>query len=566
MGYAVTLDELRGTAHIARTGGTSGDFASADLALQDLHDSGFSGEVVFCGGRHVFAAGVTLSNADISVVLQSGATLVPEHTGLIGLMEFTGARSSLKGDGGILVETTVNDQVAVKFTGVLQPRLEGPWLEFQNSTATSANPMTGFHFSECVNIHCTQTSVYPNEGTRGWYFEGGTGGVWASNYWGTKTSGSLRNDDSTLSYTPRAGWRGLDIYGWEYFVAGQDCVFRGVGIVANSGIGSDDDTVGDTVVDAMIRVESSNSGESALDEEGHSKITGFLCESVHARNTIYIEGEPFFHLTDFQIGAGSGCKVFNLSTRTDCAIFVDGKGSKPSSNLWISGVSIHNQQWGEKSATSPPQIYLNGMDRCTIEGSEFGLVQKGPGILIRHEASFYVSIMNNVFYGTQDSSGGENPTNPISVIQVGAARNEVGAFFHYSGNVAKDFDNLWDSAAALPLGFAVANPVGLSFDRGITAFSGSVTMTAGTRNIAATGAFTNAVAGDLFEIRGSANNGGATTSNVGLMKILTVTDADNVIVATNTYFSDFVATETASMTIDFYPRHNSNVSYATVAV
>lgn len=587
MSYYVNLDrgsgmvriQLGNSAELSGAVNYLGPFQSIDRALNACFANGVDGDIWLPPGGHRFDAAVTCSTSAI-IHLQASTELIPNHTGAVGIITFTGDRCGLVGEGAIIVTTTVDDQSIVKFDSCLRPVLNGPSLEFQNTTATSANPMTGFEFTDCVNIACERTSVYPNEGTRGWYMNGGTGGHWSKNYWGTKTEGSLQNSPAE-SWTPRAGWRALDIYGWEYFVAGQDCVFRGVGSVADPSVDADDPS--DTVVDKMIRCESSNSGTGSLDEEGHSKITGFECEGVHARNTIYIKGMPFMNLTDFQIGAGSGCKVFNLSTRTDCAIYIDGQGSKPSSNVFMSGVSIHNQQWGAKGATSPPQVYLNGMDRCTITGCDFELLSRGPAILLRHEASFYVDIHSNTFYATQDTDGADGPTFPISVINVGASRNEAGTFITWANNVAKDFEEgfdstngAWEDPAALPLGFGLCDPVGLGFEasREISANMDIMTFTTAPLSnprIDSRGAnlFTNVSVGDLFDLSGPTTKGDANESNVGLMKVQAVdgTAGDWIDVEINTtYFTDFIADETnVACVLKFFPRMNTNRSFTTVS-
>lgn len=76
-----------------------------------------------------------------------------------------------------------------------------------------------------------------------------------------------------------------------------------------------------------------------------------------------------------------------------------------------------------------------------------------------------------------------------------------------------------------------------------TAINGtaSTTITASTRIVQQVGAFTNAVVGQWIKISGASNSG-----NNGWHKILTVTDADNVILSTG---STALADETASMTI-----------------
>lgn len=587
MSYCITQDRPGGL--IGVTSGTDqslsarrfGSFATMDEALRAVFANGVSGDIVLGPGKHRFAGSVTIPRA-CTIRWGSSTVLVPDHSGAIGCFEFTANDSHIQAaGGGILVSTAVNDQVMVKFTNVRGYSARGFYIDFDTEDGTSDNPMTGLSAESCVYGRVTDMSIYPGMGTRGWYFEDGSFLKFDHCHWGSKSGGTLLQGDLSPNWTHRNGWRGVEVNGTSYHDICDACTFHAVGIV-NDGDDLDDDE-DDVIVDKAIYVHSSNFGESSTDEQGHSRCRGFIMEGVDARNSVYITGQQFYHLHDGEIGAASACKQFDPSmNRYDCAVFfgiqASGPNQKGNPNITVSGLKIHNHQFGPmESNVAPPQMYISGVDRAAIFDNDFELMKRGPGIIINHATSAGVAITGNRFFSNEVD---EAPPVAIKMLTLTAQRVEAGRFTLIANNVARGMANPFTHVHALPLGFTgPVNPVGVEFDPNMT-ITGTMDFTvkassgSGLPRISdpatAGSMFANVQVGDYFDLRGPAATGTTIKSTLGLMKVADVdpsADWIDVEIDTDTvsFFTDFVSTETGvSATLSFYPRGvNTNLSFTT---
>ncbi|MBK8100616.1 MAG: hypothetical protein IPK26_26300, partial [Planctomycetes bacterium] len=100
-----------GSGYVSIENGRHGVFTadSPNAVLDWVRNNAFSGRVVFQPGVYLFSSSATLPNANLEIVLERGSTLVPSHSGAIGLFEMTGDNAAITGGGKVSIPNWVNN-------------------------------------------------------------------------------------------------------------------------------------------------------------------------------------------------------------------------------------------------------------------------------------------------------------------------------------------------------------------------------------------------------------------------------------------------------------------------
>ena len=461
----------------------------------------FSGSLVYGPGVHLFTGSETLPNANLSVVIEPGAALLPAHTGAIGLFELTGDNVAITGGGQILIPTWVNNQVVMKITGATRPRVRDLLFKWSATGGSSANPMTGLLLHDCHSESVTGNLAFPVAGSVPFRSNLCDAGVWSGN--------TVRPE---AKRTPTSGGTYVDVYVPFWMHGMQLSTFEANECYGLGGASSKLEYA------LLMQWDADLAGE-----QGHNRITGNRFEACYAKRWIALYGGNFSRIDHNLLGqneaaAGTmdyatftaGSQVINAAIHVDSSNHL-GSGQQ-AVHTQIHDNDIHN--WGGDS----PVIAAGRCTRLYIRNNTFGLINAITGAIAIDgdtcSGSIYVD--GNTF------DGGGTQDRAVYVIQLAAtspaALTEMPLLI--KDNTADGFVQAFEPVGGI---HGPYDPFGMGFEDALTiavdtiSFQ-SIATSAGDfpRLLDSGSGFGSIVVGDYVQLLGATNK-----SNRGVWKVRT---------------------------------------------
>lgn len=375
---------------------TVGQFATVNKAFDRAFESDTTGTVTFASpGTYIWGSTASTVNRSRKKLLIPPTVTLVAGSASVGIATFNGDDITVEGGGLIRVDSWVNDQEVMVFTGrgiVVQD------LTFKvNATAgrltnaTTSNPMSLIHFNDAYEKRVDGITFLPGLGFICIESTNGNALYIDRCRFTNDTDGGLGGTD-VLNVTPRCLYRGIDIVGDEWGrISGCRFWAQGDGAGA-TGTASE--------VDALIRMVRPSTPTNA--EGGHFLVSGNTTEACSAPKAIQLWGMYSTTLTGNIFG-------WNLSPNAtgEAQIVVtgiDGTASGSASNgIYIMANDFHNNA---TTSTAASFIYADAVDNLNINGNNFGVIAASVEAVIRLLSANVeeVSVLANVFQA-QASTG-----------------------------------------------------------------------------------------------------------------------------------------------------------------
>jgi len=343
-----------GTGAIGSVGDVNVDknTAGSDLnAVLAALRANFGGTVELLAGDYYGDMQLDMSGPKpLRVVLQPGVTWYVRHAGPVGFAWISANDSSIQGAGRIVVDTWVNDQVAIRVDGTRRCAVEDVQIDYLATGGTTSNPMIGVLFSGTWECSSRNLHVYPATGVVGVRQQLGLNNLHQSFHY---TYGAPKYVSDV--FTGRQGYLGFDAIDTQWCTL-RDFHAFGVGDQSTEDVGTGV-TAGFTPgvrPKAMIRF----TGTGAIgSEDGHSIIDSPVIELCATQAGLLLEGAGgWIDVDNFFMGIGNG-GIYKLG---DAAIKITNSGARDTARVRINGGQIHNL--GRDQATA--QIYF-----ATLKGT-----------------------------------------------------------------------------------------------------------------------------------------------------------------------------------------------------
>ena len=383
---------------------TGGEYAAHE-AIGRAIAGDTSGTIALVGSGAVAVSSAIVSDrSGFTLELPAGLDLRPSGSGSIGLFDFSGSRVHLKGPGGVLVDSWVNDQVVVKFRTGSGCTVEG--LQFKATTGTAgsaSNPMDFLRFDTSVDKTVERCHFIPARGMRCIRSQDGNRLIALRNRFTNAVDGGFLGSPTTL-----ACYRVIDIEDEEWFQVVGNIAF-GLG-GADVGGGTPTLTANDDSVDAVLRYYSNVEGSGGtLQEHGHCLIKGNQFEYCVGTKAVQLYGLKWGIVEGNIFGPNS----LPWNEGEGLVILDESASGRTCDDVTIADNSIHNPSQDHASGNGAgASIYAKNCKRLKIDGNTIDNVKTENSIFVKSSCT-RTKITNNDFYALVGA--GSAPASPVKI-------------------------------------------------------------------------------------------------------------------------------------------------------
>ena len=359
-----------------------------DRAIDSLPDAG--GVIAVGSGTYYFDRWVTVTRDNIRIVMSDGATIIPRHTGTTGVFRAVGVDSFRVEGGRVLVDTWVDDQIAVEIKQSIESGVHSVTFEATTTDGDNESPARFVYSNDSLSTYVHECRFLPNKAFLCVEAYGRATGLHVDgNYAGPADRTSFAPaGGSSPTYRMCYGFLLVEGNGW-------------CSVTDNRlwGLGDPDDDLGfggDTLAFSM-RFKPWFAGGSPYTESGHSTIADNKIELVAAPYHLDFWAWSSSMVTGNLIGyndlqgseAGhSGIRLTGL-TGEDYHATLGEAGACV--GIQVRGNDLHNLTADSDAA----HIYVDHASNCDIDGNTITVASNnGKGIHVAGHV-YDVSVSNN---------------------------------------------------------------------------------------------------------------------------------------------------------------------------